>query len=148
MSIWYKSSEVVYCQLDTIKQEVESMGQFLVGVVKLMPGLTTVELEEATVDTVIIKTNEGLMNRSNIRINMDNDLLNIDFDESYQAGKMPTYLTHYKHVFKTKDDGVVHTCEISDVKAPGFMGFIYKNFAKRSIGSATMKAYKTHLEAL
>lgn len=148
MSIWYKSSEEINCQLDTVKQEVKSMGQLLVGVVKLMPGLTSVELIEATEDTVIIKTNEGLMNRSNILISLDKNLVTIDFNESYQAGKMSEFLTHYKHIFEMKDDGVLHTCEISNVKASGFMGFLYKNFAKKSIGSATMNAYKKYLESL
>jgi hypothetical protein len=41
---------------------------------------------------------------------------------------------------------VKHHITISNVKAAGFMGFLYRNFGKSSIGNALLNSYKTFFE--
>ena len=51
-----------------------------------MPGLTSVELVEQGNDFVIIRTNEGLMKRTNITVQAGVESVLVEFDEEYQAG--------------------------------------------------------------
>lgn len=46
MSIWFEGSQEIATNLSTIQQALENLGTYFVGIVKLMPGLTLVELVE------------------------------------------------------------------------------------------------------
>jgi hypothetical protein len=62
-----------------------------------MPGLTSVDLVEERADEVVIKTNEGLMNRHNISTRVEDDRVSVEFDEEYQAGSKVTVNSHFVH---------------------------------------------------
>lgn len=146
MSIWYDHSNIIECPLESIVDSCNEIGQHYVGVVALMPGLTSVELVSEQSNSVVIKTNEGLMKRNNISITNEKERLVIEYDEAYQAGKAINVESHVKDEFSTSDGGVKHRLVISDVKATGMMGFLYKNFGKSSIGKSLLGAYKEFFE--
>ena len=66
MSIWFEGSNDIECNIQQVKQALENLGEHYVGVIGLMPGLTNVELVDEGSEFVIIRTNEGLMKRTNI----------------------------------------------------------------------------------
>lgn len=146
MSIWFEGSNEIECNIQQVKQAFENYGEHYVGVVSLMPGLTSVELVEQGHDFVIIKTNEGLMKRTNISKRIEAESVVVEFDEEYQAGRMVTAKSHYLDEFTTSDTGVKHRTIMSGVEAPGFLGFFYRNFGKSNIGKAVLKSYKTYFE--
>ena len=111
-----------------------------------MPGLTSVELVEQGSDFVVIRTNEGLMKRTNISKLIEAESVVVEFDEEYQAGSKITTNSHFLDEFTTSDTGVKHRTVMSDVEAPGLLGFFYRTFGKSNIGSAFLKSYKTYLE--
>jgi hypothetical protein len=111
-----------------------------------MPGLVNVELVEQGDDFVIIKTNEGLIKRTNISKPIETESVVVEYDEEYQAGSKINVKTHYRKEFMTISLGVKHHLVMSDFKAPGFLGFFYRKFDKSSTGNALLKAYKTYFE--
>jgi hypothetical protein len=111
-----------------------------------MPGLTSVALVEQGNDFVTIRTNEGLMKRTNISKRIEAGSVVVEFDEEYQAGSMVTANSHYLDEFTTSGTGVKHRTVFSDVEAPGLLGFFYRNFGKSSIGKAVLNSYKTYFE--
>ena len=110
-----------------------------------MPGMTSVELMEQGADNVIIKTNEGIMKRTSISIVSDKSKITLEFDEEYQAGKTITTNSHFVEEFEAKDNDIMLRVEISNLKAPGFMGFFYRYFGSKNIGNAFLKAYENYL---
>ena len=146
MSVWFEGSNEIECTIQQVKHALENHGKHYVGVISLMPGLTSVELVEQGSDFVIIRTNEGLMKRTNISTRIEAESVVVEFDEEYQAGRMVTTKSHYLDEFKTSDTGVKHRTVMSDVEARGLLGFFYRNFGKSSIGKASLKSYKTYLE--
>ena len=146
MSIWYEGTIEFSCDFKEIQSAFENVGETYFEIVKLMPGLSSVELVEQGSDYVIIKTNEGLMRRTNIRIDFDMEQVLVEYDEEYQAGKMLTTTSHFQEEFKTNSDGIIFKMIISDLKAPGFMGFFYRNFGSSNTGSAFLTAWKTYFE--
>ncbi len=70
----------------------------------------------------------------------------VEFDEEYQAGKTVTTNAHFFHEFESKESVINHRIVISNLSAPGFMGFFYKKFGSSNIGKAFLKTYKTYLE--
>ena len=86
------------------------------------------------------------MKRTNISKKVEGERIVVEFDEEYQAGKAVTTTSHFNDVFEKSDNGVTHRMTISNLKAPGFMGFLYRNFGSSSMGKAFLKAYKDHLE--
>ncbi len=145
MSIWFEGSNEIECNIQQVKQAIENLGDHYVGVVSLMPGLTSILLVEQGKDFVTIKTNEGLMKRTNISKLIDVESVIVEYDEEYQAGSM-TVKSHYFDEFTTSDGGVKHRTVMSDVEASGFMGFFYRNFGKNSIGKASLDSYKNYFE--
>ena len=97
---------------------------------------------------VKIKTNEGLMMRTNISKAIETDSVIVEFDEEYQAGSIGTVKTHYYHEFKSSDPGVEHRTVLSSVEASGILGFFYRSFGKSSTGNAVLNSYKTYFEKL
>lgn len=146
MSLWFEGYSDIECNIQQVKRAFENHGEHYVGVISLIPGLTSVELIEQGSDFVTIKTNEGLMKRTNIFKHIETDSVVVEFDEEYQAGSMLTVKTHYLDEFRTSGTGVRHHAVLSDIKASGFLGFFYRIFGKSSTGKASLKSYKTFFE--
>ncbi|MBF9017321.1 MULTISPECIES: hypothetical protein [unclassified Oceanispirochaeta] len=113
-----------------------------------MPGLTSVELIEEGIDSVVLKTNEGLMRRSNIKKTISNESIIVEYDEDYQAGGMINVKSHCLDEFHASHAMVQHRIILSDVKSPGFLGFFYRNFGKSRIGNSLLNSYKSYFEML
>lgn len=146
MTVWYEGEIEINCGLEQIQSAFENVSETYVAIIKLMPGLSNVELIEQGPDYVHIKTNEGLMKRTNIRVELNGESVLIEFDEEYQAGKMLTTSSHFQDKFRVSAGGILFKMTISDLKAPGFMGFFYRNFGSSSTGTAFLSAWKTHFE--
>ena len=146
MSIWFENFDEIECSIQKVKQSFNNYGEHYVGVISLMPGLTSVEVIEEGIDFVTIKTNEGLMRRTNISKTIDDKSVIVEFDEEYQAGRMINVKSHSLDEFTISGEKVQHHTVLSEVKAPGFMGFFYRTFGKSSIGNSLLKSYKTFLE--
>ena len=144
---WFEGSNIIECSIGEIENIIENHGKFFTGVASFMPGLTSVELIDEGKDHVIIKTNEGIMKRTNIKKRHEPNKVVIEFDEEYQA-HMVTANSHYLEEFITSEDGVNHRTVISDIKAPGLVGFFYRSFGSANIGKAVLKSFKTYLEML
>ena len=111
-----------------------------------MPGLTDVELVDQGVDSVSIRTNEGLMERTNITTQIAPDSVVVEFDEVYQAGSKVTVTSHFLDEFITSDSGVTHRLVVSDVEAGGLLGFFYRRFGGKKMGNAFLTAYRAYFE--
>lgn len=146
MSIWFEGTSEIECNIQQVKDALENLGEHYVGVVSLMPGLTSVELVEQGSDFVTIRTNEGLMKRTNISKRIEVESVVVEFDEEYQAGSKVTVNSHYLDEFTTSDTGVKHRTVLSGVEAPGFLGFFYRNLGKSSIGNVLLNSYETYFE--
>jgi len=59
MSVWFEGENEISCSLDHVRQAVDDTGEYFTGIVRLMPGLTSVELVEHRADALTIKTNEA-----------------------------------------------------------------------------------------
>lgn len=146
MSIWFEGMTEINCTLQQVKQSLENLGEHYVGVISLMPGLTSVELVEQGSDFVTLKTNEGIMKRTNIVQRVEADRVVVELDEEYQAGRMVTATSHFVEEFTASDTGVTHHMVISGLEAPGVLGFLYRNLGKANTGNAFLKAHKTYFE--
>jgi len=145
---WFDGSGKIDCSFQDLLNSLDNPGTFFEGVVACMTGISSVELLEQGTDFVKIRTNEGFMARTNITKRSEPDRIHFEFDEEYQAGKMVTTYSHYQDEFLKTENGVRHRTVISDVKAPGLMGFFYRKFGSRNIGKAVLESYKTYLERL
>jgi len=146
MSVWFKGESEHDCDIGRVRNALESHGEFFVGVVSRMPGMTEVELVEQTSDAVTIRTNEGLMDRTNISKRLEDDRVVMEFDERYEAGSSVTVTSHYSHEFAQSDTGVTHRIVISDVETRGFMGFFYRRFGSSKMGTAVLTAHKAYFD--
>ncbi|MDH3680713.1 MAG: hypothetical protein OEV40_12255 [Acidimicrobiia bacterium] len=147
MSVWFEGSNQIDCTIDSVKHEVENLGEHYAGVISLMPGLASVELVQQGDDSLTIRTNEGLMTRSGVSKVVDVNRVVVEFDEEYQAGSRITTRGHFVDEFTATDVGVTHHLVISDLTASGVLGFFYRNFGKSRIGRALLTAHKAYLEA-
>ena len=146
MSVWFEGENSISCSLDRVNQEVANTGEYFAGVVGRMPGLINVELVDAQADALTIRTNEGLMRRTNISTRTPSDSVLIEFDEEYNAGSKVTTNSHFLHEFIANDQGVSHRLVIRDVTAPGLLGFFYRTFGSAKMGKAFLTAHKGYLE--
>ena len=146
MSVWFEGSSEIDCTIEQVQQALENLGEHYVGVISLMPGLTRVELVEQGRDFVTIKTNEGLMKRTNISKLIEAESVVVEFDEECQAGSKITTKSHFLDEFTTSEIGIRHRTVLSDVKAPGLLGFFYRNFGRSNTGRAFLNSYKTYFE--
>ena len=146
MSIWFENYNEIDCDIQKVKQSFNNYGEHYVGVISLMPGLTSAEVMEEGIDFVTIKTNEGLMRRTNISKTVDKERVIVEFDEEYQAGRMIKVKSHSLDDFTISGEKVKHRTVLSEVKAPGFLGFFYRTFGKSSIGNSLLESYKIFLE--
>ena len=111
-----------------------------------MPGLTSVELVDQSDDALTIKTNEGLMRRSNLTQRIEAGRVVVDFDEVYEAGSRITVSSRFHDEFATSENGVTYRLVISDVQASGLGGFLYRRFGSSKIGQALLAATKARFE--
>ena len=146
MTVWFEGRGEIDCNIQHVKQALDNPGELFVGITSLMPGLTSVELVEQGTNSVTIKTNEGLMKRTNISRRIEAESVVVEFDERYEAGSKVTATSHFTEEFTTSDTGVTHHLVMSDVEAPGFLGFFYRNLGSSRMGNAFLAAYKTHFE--
>jgi hypothetical protein len=146
MSVWFEGTGAIECTIEQVKLAFDDFGEHYVGVVGLMPGLANVELVEQGPDSVTIRTNEGLMTRTNIVTTVEAERVTIEFDEVYEAGSKVTASSHFRDEFASSESGVEHRLVMSDVEAPGFLGFFYRRFGSKKMGNAFLGAYRTYFE--
>ena len=146
MLIWFEDYIEIECNIQLVIQSFENYGKHFVGVIKLLPGLTSVELFEEGSDYIYIKTNEGLMKRTNISKKIDNEKVVVEFDEEYNTGPMINVRTHYFIEFVLTNNIVKLHVLLSEVKTTGFLGFFYRKFGKSSTGKALLNSYKDYFE--
>ena len=148
MKVWFDGEGQIACDLEQVERALEDPGKLHVGLVGLMPSLTEVALVEQGPGTVTIRTSEGIMTRSNISHEVGDGSIIVEFDEVYQAGSLVTATSHFRDEFSAIDGGVHHHLVISDLNAPGFVGFFYRSFGSRNIGKAILEANKQYFEGL
>ena len=146
MSVWFEGASELGCDIEQVKRSLDDLGDHHVGVISLMPGLTSVELVDQGSDSVTIRTNEGLMKRTNIAKRLEAESVVVELDEEYAAGSKVTTTSHFVHEFTRSDTGVSHRMVISDVEAPGFLGFFYRRFGSSKMGNAFLTAYRAYFE--
>jgi hypothetical protein len=133
--------------MQRVKESFDGLGSHYVGVVERMPGMTKVELVEEGDDFVTIRTNEGLMRRTNVSKRFEAERVVVEFDEKYQAGSRVTTTSHFLDEFTSGDGGVTLRTVVSDVEAPGFLGFLYRRFGSSKMGKAFLNSHKAYLES-
>ena len=146
MSVWFEGDGEIECTIEQVKDAYADHGEYFVAVVGILPGLANVELVDQGSDSVTIRTNEGLMKRTNIAKRIEADSVVVEFDEEYRAGSRVTVTSHYWEEFTTSGGGVKHRLLVSEVGAPGFLGFFYKRFGASKMGEAYLTASKTQLK--
>ena len=146
MSTWFEGENDIECNIEEVKHALEHHGEHYVGVTSLRPGMTSVELVEEGLDFATIRTNEGLMRRTNISKHIEAERVAVEFDEEYEAGSAITTKSHFSDEFITRGNGVMHRIVMSDVEAPGFLGFFYRTFGSSKMGKAFLTAYKAYFE--
>lgn len=144
--VWFEGISSIDCDIQVIEKSLSDIGKHYTDVISLMSGLTSVELVESGENSLTIMTNEGLMTRTNISIVKSDDSIIVQFDEEYRAGKTITTNSHFFEEFSAKDNKVIQRIIISDLKAPGFMGFFYRTFGSKNIGNAFLGSYKKYFE--
>ena len=144
-SVWFEDTTKINCNIHDVEMSLENVGEHFKEVISILPGMTSVELIDQGIDFVTIKTNEGIMNRTNISIVSNKGKITVDFDEEYQAGKTIKTNSHFIEEFESHDNEIRLRVEISNLKAPGFMGFFYRNFGSKNIGNAFLNAYENYL---
>ena len=144
MKVWFDGEGDIACDMQQIQGALEKPGDYFVAVVSLMPGLTQVELVEQGEDFVTIRTNEGLMQRTNLSRSIDAARVVVEFDEVYDASGRVTATSHYRDEFAAADAGVRNHLVISGVEAPGVLGFLYRNLGSGSIGKAALEANRRY----
>ena len=147
MGVWFEGSDEIDCDIQQVKDALEHYGEHYVQVISFMPGLTTVELVEEGNDHVVIRTNEGVMKRTNITKQIEAKSVTVDFDEEYRAGSKITTTSHFSDQFTTSISGVNHRTTISEVEASGVLGFFYRNLGSSNIGNAILSSYKSYFES-
>jgi len=146
MSVWFEGDGDIGCDIEQVKRSFEDLGAHYFGVVGRMPGLTSVSLVEQGPDSVTIRTNEGLMQRTNIVLRSEADRVVVELDEAYQAGSKVHTTAHFQDEFVASGGGVRHRTVISGVEASGVLGFFYRTFGRANTGKAFLASYKAHLE--
>jgi hypothetical protein len=147
VSVWFEGESEIGCDIQHVKHALDNLGELYVGVVSLMPGLTSVELVEQGSDSVTIRTNEGLMKRTNISKRIEAESVVVEFDEEYEAGSKVTTTSHFSDEFTASDAAVMYHLIMSNVEAPGFLGFFYRRLGSSKTGNAFLAAYKTNFES-
>ncbi len=146
MSVWFEGTSELHCTLEDVQQSLTNPGEHYLEVTRRMPGLTSVELVDQSHDSLAIKTNEGLMRRSNLTKRIKSGQLTVDFDEVYEAGSRITISSRFHDEFATSENGVTYRLVISDVQASGLGGFLYRRFGSSKIGKSLLAATRARFE--
>lgn len=146
MSAWFEGENEIDCTMERVVGFFGDLGGHYSGVVGLMPGITRADLLDQGSDSVTIETNEGLMKRTSISKRPEGDRIVVEFDEEYQAASRVAVTTHFREEFVKSDAGVTHRLVMSEVNAPGFLGFLYRRFGSSKMGNAFLAATKANLE--
>ena len=146
MSVWFEGEIGLGCSVEEVRHAVEDHGEFFVEITRLMPGMYSVELIDQGTDHVTIKTNEGLMRRTNISKRIETGRIVMEFDEVYGGRANVTATSHYCQEFTASDTGVTHRLVMTDVEASGFLGFFYQKLGSSRIGKAVLEATKAYVE--
>ena len=105
MSIWFEGFGEIECNISQVKHTLDNLGEHYVGVISLMPGLTSVELVEQGSDFVTIKTNDGLMKRTNIsKLVEAPGLLGFFYRNFGSSNTGNAFLTSYKTYFEKQNE--------------------------------------------
>ncbi len=144
-TIWYQESTTIDCTLEDVNRSLNDLGEHYTKLINGYPGMTTVELIDQGRDHVTIKTNEGTMKRTNISVNSTEGKIVVEFDEEYLTS-MVTSNSHFTETFQEKDGNTELNIQISNMVAPGFLGFFLRNFGSKNIGSGFLNSYKNMLE--
>lgn len=139
--IWYQGSTMLACNMEEITKSLSDIGKHYKELISVYPGMTTLELIEQGEDYVTIKTNEGTMKRTNISVDRSEDKILIEFDEEYITSKV-TSNAHFVEKFQAKNDNIELNIEISNLAAPGFLGFFLRNFGSKNIGNGFLDSYR------
>ena len=134
MSVWFEGAGAIETDIQQVKDAFGNLGEHYVGIIGFMPGLTSVELVDQGNDSVTIRTNEGLMRRTDIVKRVDAQSVVVEFDEEYRAGSVTTK-SHFLDEFTASDSGVRHHTVISGVEARGLLGFFYRRFGSSNTGT-------------
>ena len=143
--IWFNESTMIECNIEGINNSLSDIGDHYRKLLSVYPGMTTVELIDQGNDFATIKTNEGTMKRTNISVKRSEGKIIIELDEEYITSALTTN-SHIVEKFEIKDDKVELQIEISNHKAPGFLGFFLRNFGSKNIGNGFLDSYKKILE--
>lgn len=111
--LWFNGSNEIECSLELVKKSIQDIGKHYTNVVGGMPGITNTELIDEGESHVSIKTNEGIMKRTNISKFLMPDSIVIECDEEYQAGKMVNSKSRIKSEFLKSKNGIKHHLVIS-----------------------------------
>lgn len=147
MSEWYKNTEYVERDMKTVKGLIKETNEYILNVTRKLSGISTAEITDSSEGSVTIKTNEGVMTCSQIKLDVEAELITLTYKESYQANKAMTVTSNQKDVFQKEGNMIKHTKVLEDVNATGFLGLFYKLFSKNKIGQALQRATKEYLEA-
>lgn len=145
MAPWYDQTQMLACTLPQVKAETDDLSAWFVATTRHMPGLSTVDLVEAGADTVVIRTNEGVMTRTHVHADVSADTVVLRYDEEYVAGSKMTATSRVRDTFTATEAGVSHRLVIEDVEASGVLGFFYRHLGSGNIGDALMEAQRAHL---
>ena len=145
MSIWFEGENEVNCSLDQVCHALDDLGGHYLALLEFLPSVTSVELVDQSGDSVTIRTNEGLIRRTNITRELTEDRATVEFDEVFEGPRV-TINARYVDEFTRHSSGVRHHLTISDMKTRGFLGSLYRMFGARSNGKAFLGAYKACLE--
>ncbi len=139
--IWFQGSTVIDCSIEDINKSLTDIGEHYKNLISVYPGMTTVELIAQGNDYVTIKTNEGTMKRTNIKVDKSDEKILVEFDEEYITSKVTT-TSHFVEKIETKNGGTELNVEISNLVANGFLGFFLRNFGSKNIGNGFLDSYK------
>lgn len=88
MANWFEGSNEIKCGIQRFKDSFKNLGDHCVGVVKLFPGMTSVDLLDEGSDFVTIRTNEGLMKRTSISKTVNDWECNVEVVQAVLGGVM------------------------------------------------------------
>jgi cell division protein FtsX len=143
--IWFEKSILIETKIEQIDLSLNDIANHFQQLIQIYPGITSAELIDQGKDYVTIKTNEGLMKRTNVSVNRLENKIVIELDEEYKTSAITTH-SHIIETFETKNDKIELHIEINNHKAPGFLGFLLRNFGSKNIGNGFLESYKKMFE--
>ena len=148
MAIWFEGTAEIDCTIADVAASLLDRGEHHASVVRLMPGMTSVELTEQGPGVVILTTNEGVLRRTGLVVRAEPDRVVVESDEEYTAGRAVTATAHFLDEFTANPTGVTHHLVISEVSASGVLGFFYRTLGSSKTGNAFLTATAAYLGSL